>query len=138
DTENVFCGNCGSNMDEATNSTPAVQPIPQPQYPPQQSTQRMYSTQYVAKPQTNSPTALGIIGFILNIITFVGLSWGSWVVFLYVIIIFFVVAIVGIIMSAIAIKNNRTLSVVGLILGILGTLPILGALFIMIIFYAIL
>ncbi len=122
-------------MDQPANSTPTIQPIPQPQHSPPQETQRMYSTQYVAKPQTSSPTTLGIIGFILNIITFVGLSWGSWVVRLYLVIIFFVVAIAGIIMSATSIKKSRTLSVVGLVLGILGALPILGALFILIIFY---
>jgi len=60
---------------------------------------------------------------------------GSWVVRLYLVIIFFVVAIAGIIMSATSIKKSRTLSVVGLVLGILGALPILGALFILIIFY---
>ena len=56
ETESVFCGNCGSNMNQVTSPTPTVQPIPQ--YPPQQTTQRMYSTQYKPIPQKSSLKSL--------------------------------------------------------------------------------
>lgn len=138
DTDSVFCGTCGGNVNETANPPP-VQSTPQPQYiPPVQTSQRMYSTTLVPKTQTSSPTALGIIGLIVNIITFAGLSWGCWLVRLdrfYIVIIYFVIGIAGIIMSSIAIKKSKTLGIVGLILGILGTLPILGALGIILLYY---
>jgi len=142
ETGNIFCGSCGVNMKEGMSLQQPAQPTPyttsQSHHIPQQTTQKMYSTPLVPKTQATSPTALGIIGLIVNIITFAGLSWGCWLVRLdraYIVIIYLVIAITGIIMSGITIKRNKTLGIVGLILGILGTIPILGALLIIVLYY---
>ncbi len=143
---NIFCGSCGINMKEGMKPPQPTQTIsttpyttPQEQnIPPQQTTQRMYSTKFVPKPQANTPTTQGTFGLILSIITFFGLSWISWIIRIdraYIVVIFFVIGITAIIMSGRSIKNHKTRGTVGLILGILGTLPILGALFIIVIYH---
>lgn len=154
--ENRFCSNCGAQLpaqegatikesSPTTDSIPSFTPTavtPQPYQQPGVSVQQPYQQPITHYPQTvvvqtipqkKQITAGAIIGFIINMVTFLFLSWYSWWVPIWWVIIFLIITIVGIVLSAKAMRSSPGLSITGMVLGILGSLPQLVALIILVI-----
>ena len=122
DKSNQFCGSCGASID-ATQAT-ATQVVQQPTQVAQQPTQVVHVHQQ--KPKMQQVTALGIIGLVIGLVSFLILSWMSLFSFLWMPFLYLGLAIIGIIFSAISIRKHTAIGVVGLITGILGALSQIG------------
>ena len=110
--DNVYCGSCGSNMNEV---------------PQQQVTHTIIQTQPTPSTPVSSGAItthmiLGIIGLILGVCSLFVFSWLGWFVNLWVPFLFLGLSIVGIILSAISIKGTKPIGITGLVLNILGGL----------------
>lgn len=110
--DNVYCGYCGSNMNEP---------------PRQQKVQPTTQINTVTKVPKSTVTisihmVLGIIGLILGVCSLFVFSWLGWFVNLWVPFLFLGLSIIGIILSAISIKGTKPIGITGLILNILGGL----------------
>lgn len=74
---------------------------------------------------------------ILGIISLAVLSWLSWLVAIWYVAIMLIFPIVGLSLSVKGMKENKPMGIIGLVLNIIGIIPIAAALLILIIFISI-
>lgn len=132
DTKNQFCGSCGGRIKETS-------PIGQPQtIAITPSTQQPGQVVYVQtqQPKKQEITVIGIIGLVIGIISLLVLSWVSLFSYLWMPFMYLGIVLIGIILSAISVRQNTAIGVTGLVTGILGGMAQIGWCIFAAIFYA--
>ena len=119
-----FCGSCAASLEETKtqeayqHQTVATQPITQ------QPAQVVHV--HARQPKTQQTTVLGMLGMIIGIISLFVLSWVSLFSYLWMPFMYLGITILGIILSAMSIRQNAAIGVTGLVTGILGGLSQVG------------
>ena len=120
ESSNTFCGSCGASLTEESK---------QPTQSPAQTvhTQPASVVHVYQKPaKEQKVTVLGIMGLVIGILGLAVFSWLSLYVWIWMVYLFLGLCIIGVIFSAISIKNNTAIGVTGLVLSILGALGQVG------------
>lgn len=122
--ENDFCSTCGAKLEDEIVSTKSES---------MQQTKRVYKKQSklgtTTKPESEIVFKIfAILGLIFSIISITVFSWLGWFflfvwdVYYWFPILFISISLLGIIFSALGIRGNIVIGIIGLILGIIGSL----------------
>ena len=119
-----FCGTCGTNLEEIVTE---VLQTPQ-SLPARTTTQQPAQIVYVyeQQPKKQQITVLGIIGMVIGILSLLIFSWVSYFSFLWMPFMYLAFSIIGIVLSAISVRENTAIGVTGLVTSILGGLVQIG------------
>ena len=119
---NRFCGICGVNLIEV--SIEEAKTVQITGTPTQQPAQVVYV--YPQQEKKQPITVLEVTGMIIGIISLLILSWVSLFSYLWMPFMYLAFSIIGIILSAISVKENTAIGVTGLVTSILGGLSQIG------------